>query len=1053
MNSADGSSIEKRLADGLYDIILTKEIEKRSSESFRSETEKIDGSELTKAIFNYIGPKIQQHLDGISDDARRIAEANALIDRLQLNASPITKPAKFLGIINDEYSGSSLISKRPMIPLSEFALLTNLPNEPRIGHEIRAELESADSVDIIMSFVMTHGVNYLDNELQDFHNRGGKIRLITTTYMGNSDAEAVIRMARDFGAEIKVSLDKSKDRLHAKSWIFHRNSGFSTAYVGSSNLSHSALNQGNEWNVKISKYTTPELFAKVNASFLELWNKESLLDFDYKEHSEFLKSELRPNQNKDSLPSNIYNFIDVVPRQHQIDMLNDLDREREVFNRHWNLVVAATGTGKTILSALDYKQFSLGNKSRPRLLFIAHKEEILKQALDTFRFVLRDQAFGELFVSGKAPSEWRHVFASIQSLSRLPLNSFTSNHFDYIVVDEFHHAEAKTYRKLLEFVQPTELLALTATPERTDLVNIQESYFDGRIASELRLWDAIDEGLLAPFNYYGIADGTDLSQIKWAKGKYSQNELENVYTGNHARNAIIYNSLIKLVPSVQDARILSFCASQKHAQEMANFFSTRNLKAIAVTSETPSDVRQKSIQDLANGQIQMICAVDIFNEGIDIPEIDTVLFLRPTESPLIFLQQLGRGLRKSASKQDLTVLDFVGAQRAEYKFHKKLEAILGQRNLSTLESFENDFPYLPSGCQITFDKQSKELVLQNLKSQISSKSNFLISLLRDQGLQSITTFMTRNDLEISDLYRGNRTWTTLKQQSGISAGKLSNFEVTLSRRLTNLLFASDPLRNETYRRLLSGELQPFEGRDLQDKVLTSMLFWNLFPDGKGPNGVWLTTYDEGLQLISRNDDLRQEALDILEFALSQCDFVPDKLHGNLSELPIRTHAHYSRSELLAAFGYAQLTEQPIWDFRLKTSRGTSAHVTGVCHIPEQKSDLFFVTLDKSGNTFSQKTAYKDFAISKWLFHWESQNKDSPSTPTGKRYLSHKETGHNLVLAVRARRENTFGTSPFQLLGQGEVESFTGEFPLELSLRMLRPMPNNVIESSPVHSIA
>lgn len=1052
MGSSEKSSLEAQLADGIYDQILTRELEVSASQAFVHATEKIDGTELTKSILNYIGPKIQRHLDEISDEKDRVEEANAIIAKLGLSASPISKPLRFLGLINSEFSGTSKISKRPMIPLSEFALLTNLPNEPRIGHEIRAELESADSVDIVMSFVMIHGVNFLENELRDFANRGGKIRLITTTYMGNSDAKAIIRLAEEYGAEIRISLDRSKDRLHAKSWIFHRASGFSTAYVGSSNLSFSALNQGNEWNVKISKYTSPELFAKVNASFLELWNKENLLNFDSVQHKDFLESELNPRNLSTSIAGRTYTYLDVTPRPHQIGILNDLERERNVFDRHWNLVVSATGTGKTITSALDYRRLAESETVRPNLLFVAHKEEILNQALDTFRAVLRDQSFGELFVGGKLPSEWRHVFASIQSLNNMDFSSVSPSHFEFVIVDEFHHAEAPTYRALLNFLKPKELLALTATPERTDLVNVQESFFGGHIASEIRLWDAIDEGLLTPFQYYGISDGTDLSSVKWVNGKYSRTDLENVFTGNDARNTIIFNAFVKYIPDISNSRSLSFCTSISHADEMAEFFSRNGVPAVSVTSNSTSFERGEALRKLKSREIQMICAVDIFNEGIDIPEIDTVLFLRPTESPLIFLQQLGRGLRLAPGKQSLTVLDFVGVQRAEYKFGRKLEALLGQRHLSIKESLENDFPYLPSGCQITFDKQSKELVLSNLKSQLSSRSQYLISLL-SQGEQPLIDFLAENDLEISDIYKNGRTWSSLKQQAKFGHCTFNAFELTLSRRLASFFYASDPIRNKYYRNLVNGSQINFEDRSQFEKILTSMLFWNLFPDGKDERGAYFNTYDDGIRFLQKNQDLKTELLEVLEVAHDACDFTPMPLVDSLSALPLSTHAYYSRPELLAAFGYANLAQQAIWPDFVSKNRGTSAHVTGVCHIPHLASDLFLVTLDKSGNSFSQKTAYKDFAISPWLFHWESQNKDSAATPAGKRYLNHRENGHELVLAVRAKRINELGTAPFQLLGQSLVESHEGEFPISITLRLARQMPQNIIQSSPVHSIA
>jgi len=1055
--SMDDNGFESQaeeLVDGVYDLMFTQAIDSHSEAAFRRNDQAIVDSDVARSLMNHLLPVIQSHIESHSSPQAQIAATNAILQFIGRDQDTVSEQRRLTGVVNSEYHGVSKISKLPIVPLSELALLTNLPNEPKLGTEIKAEFASADSVDIVMSFVMIRGINYLENELLDFANRGGRIRLITTTYMGNSDARAVIDLAERFNAEVRISLDSSKDRLHAKSWIFHRATGFSSAYVGSSNLSYSALNDGNEWNIKISKRSSRELFAKIEASFDALWNGDALLAFDPHLHSDLLIAALAgakfPNSGTAPTPL-MYNFIDVTPKAHQVAMLADLAKERQVFNRHWNMVVAATGTGKTMLSALDYRSFVTAGTPRPSLLFVAHKQEILEQALQTFRVALRDQSFGELLVGGHKPKEWKHVFASIQSLNQKNLDDFAPDFFDYVVVDEFHHAQARTYKELLAYLQPRELLALTATPERTDLVNIQDVYFEGRIASELRLWDAIDEALLVPFNYFGIGDGTDLSQVKWSQGSYSVADLESVFIANESRNTIIHNSLVKYLPQPEQARILTFCVSKLHAQHMSDFFSARGFRSKCVTSDTPMSERVLAREQLARGELNIICAVDIFNEGVDIPAVDTVLFLRPTESPVVFLQQLGRGLRTMEGKSVLTVLDFVGVHRAEYKFVKKLQALTGQSAFGIRQSLEADFPYLPNGCQIVFDKKSKELILSNLKSQVSSLFRDMVDDLKNRGDISLSDFLSENDLSIGDVYGKGRSWSELRRSAGLISEDLSKEIKVLAHRFANFSFASDPLRNSFYRRLVKGEVVAFDHLSQQEKTLTAMMFWSLFPDAKFAGEPAFATYQAGLDFVRSHEYLVTELEQVLDYARSTCSFVPERLSDQLPDSPLQSHASYSRPELLAAVGYAHLCNQDIGISDTTKTRSASAHMTGVHFAKNLNADIFFVTLDKSGGNFSLKTAYKDYAISKWLFHWDSQNKDSPTTPTGKRYLSHQDDSHLLLLAVRAKPVDELGTAPFQLLGAGDVESHSGAFPMQLTLRMHREMPLGIVSASPVYT--
>ncbi|WP_319559691.1 DEAD/DEAH box helicase [Marispirochaeta sp.] len=382
--------------------------------------------------------------------------------------------------------------------------------------------------------------------------------------------------------------------------------------------------------------------------------------------------------------------------------------ERTIHNRYRNLVVAATGTGKTVISAFDFRAFYKKNPSA-RLLYVAHREEILRQARATFRAVLLQQTFGELWVGGNQPEHFRQLFVTVQILNcRIESLDINPEYFDFIVVDEVHHITAESYRPILNRFNPRILLGLTATPERHDGTDICED-FCGVIAAEIRLPEAINLRYLCPFQYFGVADPVDLSNVHWVKGRYLPSELTKIYMANDQRVGHILRSMEEIIGDLNSIKALAFCVSQDHAKFMAEKFLLKGIKAAVLTSKNSTD-RTKLRDYLVRGEINILCVVDIFNKGIDIPEIDTALFLSPTESLTIFLQQLGRGLRLVDGKECLTVLDFVGNAHAEYDFSQKFRALVGKSHISIVDEVQDGFPHLPLGCSIVLHKQAKEVI-------------------------------------------------------------------------------------------------------------------------------------------------------------------------------------------------------------------------------------------------------------------------------------------------------------------------------------------------------
>lgn len=597
------------------------------------------------------------------------------VPKLNLNKEARLELNQLLGLATGEALVQPGAIIRPGLPLSELALLVNARGEHRIGDELEKEIASADRVDLLCSFLIWSGFVRMRPAFQQLLvDRHKSLRILTTAYCGTTERR-VLDELWDMGAEIRISYDTRRTRLHAKAWLFSRESGFHTAYVGSSNLSAAALSDGLEWNVRLSAVESAKVLEKFRTTFESYWQDGEFEPYDKNRDGQRFDSAIEAERRGGGALATLISSLEVRPYDYQRLMLEQLSTERQVHGRFRNLVVAATGTGKTVLAALDYRR-EVQRARRPlRLLFVAHRREILTQSQAVFRQVLRDGEFGGLYVDGQRPERGQSVFASIQSLARLPLDQIGADTWDFVVMDEFHHAAADTYTKLLQHLAPTFLLGLTATPERADGQDILH-FFGGRMAAELWLWEAIDRGLLSPFQYFALADGVDIAHC-WRRGQLDLMELDKVYSGHNVRAQRILSEVASHVLEPRKMKALGFCVGKSHAHFMAREFARKGLPSMALTSETPAQERAAAVRRLKSGEICALFTVDLFNEGLDVPAIDTVLMLRPTDSATVFLQQLGRGLRLFANKPCLTVLDFISQAHREFRWDVRYRTLLG----------------------------------------------------------------------------------------------------------------------------------------------------------------------------------------------------------------------------------------------------------------------------------------------------------------------------------------------------------------------------------------
>ena len=973
------------LSKGLYDQLITASLRAQVDalpSTLIAYTDALGPEEAVEYLARYIAERARIHL--------RAVLAN------NLEAHPIDVANRLLGFAGEPHLAEATVLQAiqdtvvervsfPVIPLSQSALITN--DQGLNYHTVlRSELASADRVDLVCPFIGNQGLNLILDLLANF---GKRLRVVTTTYLGTTNQRALERIA-ETGAQVKIVYERPEQKtgLHAKAWIFHRDTGFTTATVGSSNLSPRALVDGLEWNIRLSAKDAAQVLQGLIVTFDRLWSDHLFEVYEPERDAEKLRSALR-SQSGDHVAASF--FADLHPLPHQQEALDELQYAR-LEGKTRNLIVAATGTGKTLLAAFDYHRLCRECGGRPRLLFVAHREDILKQSLGAFRAVMRDGDFGELNVGAERAGAWQHVFSSVQSLSSRGLDEISPTHFDVIVIDEFHHAAAPTYVRLLDHFDPKQLIGLTATPERTDGGNVIEHF--GVPTYELRLWHALERNLLCPFHYFGVDDGTDLTGITWSGGRYADADLDRQFVEQGEQRArLVIRELLEKAEDIERMRTVAFCATIKHAVFMAEEFQKAGIDARALHSELSSDERRDLVRQFRNGDFPIICTVDLFNEGIDVPEINTVLFLRPTESATVFIQQLGRGLRNHVDKGALTVLDFVGQQNKRFRMDLRFRAMTGLSRSELERAVKGEFPTLPPGCHIKLDRTTQERVLRNLRDAIPSTSRAIVDELRRMAAAgtpiTLASFLQETGLEISEVYK-DRSFNILKYAAG-----LAEQEVQETKRISSFIHVDDQRRILEYRRCLT------EGTGARsfERMLA-------FPLSRSTSleGLDAITVDEMLQLLAA----------IEERALHRPAIAGD--------LPYALHCHYSRDEIVAPF-----RDNP------------NSMRQGTFWVKETDLDVHLVTLRKSERHFSPTTLYADYFNSEDELHWESQSTTSAKSPTGQRLI--QGLGRHLFF-VRAEKYKEGEAAPFMCLGFARPISADGESPVRIVWKLDHAVPDH-----------
>ena len=1029
-----------KLKKGVYENLISKEvaedIQRAEENNMECVKTNIDSAESPALLAQYLSKIIQNKLDdkNFSND-ERTDFVNSLMKLAQIDDKNHIDENKLLAEVKDATQiarsrATGLDTERPLSGFRVSSLFTGGNSELSIGSELKKDIMSSDKIYIIVSFLRLSGLHLIYDALKDFCSQEGhELKVITTTYCGITEAKAVEQLSLLPRTEIHISYNTKVERLHAKSYIFERNSGYSTAYIGSSNLSKSAQTDGLEWNIRVTNVENPHIIKTALATFEMYWNSPNFEDYKIGGIKKF-SEETHLNRFTSSSPQ-IFQHFEILPHQKAILDKLLLVRENGITR---NLIVAATGTGKTVISAFDYRQFMNEHPEHHRLLFIAHREEILSQSLLTYRSVLRDANFGDLWVGDHRPEKSiDHLFVSVQTFNSHFNEVFaglSNDYYDYIVIDEAHHSVASSYRKIFDHFKPLLLIGLTATPERMDGSSLLDDF--GKISAEIRLPKALDEGLLTPFQYYCISDNTDLTdECLWMNGKNGKYIISKLSERlcNISRTDLIIDRLNYYLSDEHKCKALCFCTDKNHAKFMADQFNQCGFKSDYLVSDN-SEKRTRLNHALACGEINYLFVVDMFNEGVDIPSVDTVLFLRPTESLTIFLQQLGRGLRLDAGKNLLTVLDFVAQVNINYDFTSRFRALLTKTGTNVEDQIRHGFTLLPHGCSIQMEEKAQKYVLQCINSAIYTKNKLIAELQSYAITPTLGEFIAGNGQDVRIIYKNGLCWSLLKKM----ANKCTYDEDKNTKHFEKGVGLLTHINSLNYLKFIKktmhdyGEIHP---HNKEEETFALMLYYALYQETISNLGV--DSIYKALSWLKNYPIFVQEIYELADYLIANLSFKTDIVGAGIPE-SMEVYGCYTREEVFCMLG------------KQTPNKKMQGSVAGVFNVEEYNTELFFVTLNKSDKDFSPTTQYDDYIISEKLFHWQSQNTDSHNGK-GERFVNQATNHKRFLIFVREYTKDEFGnTSPFLCFGFANYVSSSGDYPMNIVWKMEKPIMAQFIKA-------
>lgn len=927
---------------------------------------------------------------------------------------------------------------------------------------LKNELMTCKKFYFIVSFIKYSGIQLLISTLDELEALGIQGEIITSVYLNITDPKALRKLLSYKNIKIKI-YNNSNESFHTKAYLFEKKK-YHTCIIGSSNISQSALYSAEEWNVKLTDNDFFDIYNQSFNQFQKLWNSNEAIGLT----EDFIgKYEEYREKNK---PQNTFDYRKIqtekkkfIPNSMQIEILKKLKSTRESGNNR-GLVVAATGTGKTYLAAMDVKEF-FKNRKNSSFLFIAHREELLENAIKVFSDILHidKENFGRIF-SGNKEVGHNMIFASVQSL-RNCYKVFTSDKFDYIIVDEFHHASASSYEKIIHYFKPEFLLGLTATPERMDGKDIL-ALCDYNLVGEMGMRKAMEKDLIVPFHYFGVNDITvDYEKIPYRNGKYDEEILLNDLSVS-IRTDYIVEKMEKFGYDGKYMSGIAFCQNIKHALYMKNEFLRKGYKSELLTSKTNLTERSKILESFRNKEIEILCVVDILNEGIDIPDINLLLFLRPTLSSTVFIQQIGRGLRKAAGKDFVTIIDFIGNHKKDYLITKVFsdeihnKSFLYEKKEKIIEQIKNQFSNIPGASYIELDRICQERIIDKIE-KINFNSRNILKEMYNEFKNDIGK-SPEEFLEISDFDSNIELFVELVTKVGsfyeaqvqfendnfIKYYRMKNPKTDLLAYMEKKIRLCEPFTYLTVKFFLKSK---YEGQNLRNKYINSEILLSEYKK-------YFSIKDEfkNFYLLERifNELIEDEILeaDLYGYKISKKyeaifyeedkNFekrLSDLINLGLNEFRKNDIEEFNDNVLITHKEYKRIDLQILLDSKVPKGTWRAGYAN------TEKDICLFITNDKS-HIMQENLKYDNSLHSDEIIQWISQPKTYHSSSVGQMFIKHREK--NMKVHIFARKYafmNGNKTNPFIYLGQADYYRSFGDKPMTILWKLRRKLPQELIQ--------
>ena len=986
-------------------------------------------------------------------------------------------------IYNNEYQKAieyteDIIGKKLEIPLriDDRYMLNGNVNELIINEKskfmnffvcLKKELFTCKKFLFIVSFIKYSGIQLLISTFDELEKMGIKGEIITSVYLNITDSKALRKLLCYKNIKVKI-YNNSKESFHTKAYLFQKEK-YHTCIIGSSNISQSALYSAEEWNVKITDNDFFNIYERSINQFKKLWNSNEALELteEFVNKYEEYKKYNTPQETFDYKKSeNIEGKF--LPNSMQEEILENLKYTRKSGNRK-GIVIAATGTGKTYLAAMDIKNFfeKTKNKNKMTFLFIAHREELLENAINVCEIILNEnrERFGRVY-SGYRETDKEMIFATVQSI-RKQFEIFPKDYFRYIVIDEFHHASAESYEKIISHFSPDFMLGLTATPERMDGKDILE-LCDYNVVGEIGLKKAMEKDLIVPFHYFGVNDETiDYEDIPYNNGKYDEYKLLKKLSDNK-RVEYIVNKIKVIGYDGKKMSCIAFCENIEHALYMKTEFEKYGYISDLLTSKTNSTERSKILKKFKDKMIEILCVVDILNEGIDIPDINLLLFLRPTLSSTIFIQQIGRGLRKNLYKDFVTIIDFIGNHKKDYLITKVFSEEINEKGFlydkkeKIINEIRNQFSNIPGASYIELDRICQERIIDkiekiNFSSKAALKEMYLDykyeigkekhEILNISDFNSNIKLLLELILRLGSFYQAQ---IQFENPRFFEKNLLNNSEIEFLAYMEKKLTLSEPFTYLIIKKLLEWNFEGQKNSNFEIQYLTKEILIKEYDKYVNRKYKFCKTF-----LINRIFN------ELIEDSILKNTVYGYRLTNKYQEMFYRGNTHFlTRIKELLILGLNEFKKNNLEEFNnnilitYKEYMRTELQILLDSKVPKgswragyanTETDIcLFITNDKS-HIIQENLKYDNSLHSDKIIQWISQPKTFHDSSVGQMFIKHNEKGIKVHIFIRKFAFINNRTNPFIYLGTADYYSSYGDKPMTILWKLKTGIPQQLIQ--------